>query len=40
MGTLVGMTMTLKPYICWNSTASVSAVPVIPDKVLNNLKKF
>ena len=40
IGTLVGTTITLKPYICWNSTASVSAVPVIPDSVLNNLKKF
>ena len=40
MGRLVGIIITLNPYICWNSTASVSAVPVIPDNLLNNLKKF
>ena len=40
MGTLVGIITTSKPYICLNSTASVSAVPVMPDKLSKSLKKF
>ena len=40
IGTFVGIIMTSSPYIWLNSTASVSAVPVIPDKLSNNLKKF
>ena len=40
MGLLVGIIETLSPYISANSAASVSAVPVIPESLLNSLKKF
>jgi hypothetical protein len=40
MGLFVGITTTSNPYIFLNSTASVSAVPVIPESLAYILKKF